>query len=118
MVGNKLTAKEEEHIAIKERINQDHHAVTTVLGIEATTDDLGHHHLSDIKARSMEEPEDPGPPPKHTTTKMTKKRWGRHALPTGFTPCQYPRVSSYLMINKSTMDLRNPNPGSQITYKQ
>jgi hypothetical protein len=65
----------------------------------------------------MEEPEDPGTPPKHMTMKMMKKRCGHHALLIGFAPRQYPRVLSYLMINKSTMDLRNPNHGSQITYK-
>jgi hypothetical protein len=89
-----------------------------VLGTEVATDDLEHHHQGDTKARSMEEPEDPGPPPKHTTMKTTKKRWGRRALLTGFALRQYPRVSNYLMINKNMMDLRNPNHGSRITYKQ
>jgi hypothetical protein len=38
MVGNKLSAKEP--------INQDHHAITTVLGIEAAVDDPEHKSLA------------------------------------------------------------------------
>jgi hypothetical protein len=66
----------------------------------------------------MEEPEDPGLPPKHTTTKTMKRRWGHHALLIGFAPRQYPRVSNYPMISKNTMDLRSHSHGSQIIYKK
>jgi hypothetical protein len=118
MVGNKLSAKEEEHTAIKERINQGHHAVTTVLGTEVVAGDLEHHHQGNTKTRSMEEPEDPGLPPKHMTTKTMKRRWGHRALLIGFAPCQYLRVSNYLMINKNMMDLRSHSHGSRIIYKQ
>jgi hypothetical protein len=65
----------------------------------------------------MEEPEDPGLQAKHTTTKMTKRRWGHRALPTGFTPCQYPKVSNYPMISKNMMDPRSHSHGSQIICK-
>jgi hypothetical protein len=106
------------HIATKERINQGHHAVTTVLGKEVATDDPKHHHQGDTKVRSMEEPEDLGPPPKHMTMKTTKKRWGHRALLTGFAPRQYPRVLNYPMISKNMMDLRSPSHGSWITYRQ
>jgi hypothetical protein len=61
------------HITIKVHTNLDHHAVTAVLHVGAATDDLGHHRQDIIKVQSMEEPEDPGPPQRRTTTKTTKK---------------------------------------------
>jgi hypothetical protein len=106
------------HIAIKERINPDHHAVTAVLGAGVVADDLDHHRQDTTKAQSMEEPEGPGLPPRHTTTKTTKKRWERRALLIEFAPHQYPRVSNYPMTNKSTMDPRSRNRGSQIICRQ
>jgi hypothetical protein len=118
MVGNKLSAKEGGHTAIKEHINQGHHAVTTVLGTEVVADDLEHHHQGDTKSQSMEEPEGPGLSPKHMTTKTMKRRWGHRALLIGFTPRQYPRVSNYPMISKNTMDLRSHSHGSRTIYKQ
>jgi hypothetical protein len=118
MVGNKLIAKEEEAHRNKgthKSRSPRHHGSPQH---RSATDDLGHHRQSDTEARIMEEPEDPGPPPKHMTTRTTKKRWGPRALLTGFALRHYPRVSNYHMINKNTMDLRNPNHGSRITYKQ
>jgi hypothetical protein len=50
--------------------------------------------------------------------KMTKRRWEHRTLPIGFALHQYPRGSNYLMINKSTMDHRNHNHGSQTICKQ
>jgi hypothetical protein len=117
MVGNKLSAKEEEAYRNK-GTHKPRSAVKTVLGTEAVVDDLEHHHQDDIKVRSMEEPKDPELPPKHMTTKTTKRIWGHRALLIGFAPRQYPRVSSYPMINKNTMDLRSHNHGSRIIYKQ
>jgi hypothetical protein len=101
-----------------EHINQDHHAVTIVLGTKVVADDLEHHHQGDTKAQSMEEPEDLGLPPKHMTTKTMKRRWGHRALLIGFAPRQYPRVSNYPTISKNMMDLRSHSHGSQIIYKQ
>jgi hypothetical protein len=86
MVGNKLLAKQEEAYRKKGTQNQDHHAITAVLGIEVAVDDLERHHQGDIKVQSIKEPKDPGLPAKHMTTKMTKRRWGRHALLIGFAP--------------------------------
>jgi hypothetical protein len=102
------------HIITKERINLDHHAITAVLGAGVVADDLGHHHEDTTKAQSMEEPEGPELPPRHTTTKTTKKRWGHRALLIEFAPHQYPRVSNYPMTSKSMMDHRSRNRGSQI----
>jgi hypothetical protein len=84
-----------KHIPIKERINPDHHAVTAVHGVGVVADDLGHHCQDSTKAQSMEEPEGPGLPPRHTTMKTTKKRWERRALLIEFAPHQYPRVLNY-----------------------
>jgi hypothetical protein len=66
----------------------------------------------------MEEPEDPGLPLRHMTTKMMKKRWEHRSLLKEFAPHQYPKVSNYLMISKNTMDPRSHNHGSQIIYRQ
>jgi hypothetical protein len=106
------------HIATNEPINLDHHAVTIVLGTEAAVDDLEHHHQNDTEARSMEETEDPGLQAKPTITKMTKKKWGHHALLTEFAPRQYPRVLNYPMISKNMMDPRSHSHGSRIICKQ
>jgi hypothetical protein len=72
------------HIAPKECISQDHHAVTIVLDTGAVVNDLEHHHQGDIKAQSTKEPQGPDLQTRSTTTKTTKKRWGHHALPTGY----------------------------------
>jgi hypothetical protein len=77
-----------------------HHAITTVLGIEAEVDDLERHHQGDTTVQSIKEPEDPELPTKHMTTKTMKRRWGHHALPIGFASRQYPKVSNYPMISK------------------
>jgi hypothetical protein len=74
------------HIAIKDCINLDHHAITAVLSAGVVADDLGHHHQDTTKAQSMEEPEGPGVPPRHTTTKTMKKKWECHALLIEFAP--------------------------------
>jgi hypothetical protein len=105
--------KERKHTTIRKRTSKDRLAVTTVLGTEAAINGLDRHHQN-----NTEEPEDPDLQMKNATMKMTKKRWGHHALPAGFAPLQSPRDSSYLMINKSTTDRWNHNHGSQIIYKQ
>jgi hypothetical protein len=106
------------HIAIKEPINQDHHAITIVLSIEVEVDDLGCHRQDDTTVQRTKEPDDPELPTEHTTTKTMKRRWGRHALPVGLASRQYPKVSNYLMINKSTTDPRSHSHGFQTTYKE
>jgi hypothetical protein len=62
------------HTAVKVHTSLDHHAVTTVLGTGVVADDLGQYLQNTTKAEGMEEPEGPGPPPGHMTTKTTKKR--------------------------------------------
>jgi hypothetical protein len=90
LVGNKLTAKEEEAHRNKGMHKPRSPRRHTSIGV--VVDDLEHHHQGDTKARSMEEPEGLGLPPKHMTMKTTKKRWGivlysqgsRHASTQGF----------------------------------
>jgi hypothetical protein len=106
------------HIAIKGCINPDHHTIIAVLGAGVVADDLGHRRQDITKAQSMEEPEDPGLPPRHTTTKTTKKRWEHRALLIEFAPHQYPRVSNYPTISKSMMDPRSRNHGYRIICRQ
>jgi hypothetical protein len=118
MVGNKLTAKDEEAYRNKgTHTSLDHHAVTTVLGIGVVADDLGQYRQSTTKAQGMEEPEDPGLPPGHMTTTTTRKRWAHRALLAEFALHQYPKVSKYPMISKNMTDPRNHHHGSQIIYR-
>jgi hypothetical protein len=53
------TQKRRRRIATKEPINQDHHANTTVLGIEVVVDDLGRHHQDNTTVQRPKEPDDP-----------------------------------------------------------
>jgi hypothetical protein len=103
---------------MKVHTNPDIHAVTIVLGAEAGVYDLGHHHQNTTTAQGTREPEDPGLPGNHTTTKMTKKRWENHALLAEFATLPYPKDSNYLMISKNMTDLRSYSHGSQTIYKQ
>jgi hypothetical protein len=118
MVGNKLSAKEEEAHrnkgTHKPRMPHCHNSPRHRSDSRRST----HHHQGDTKVQSMEEPEGPELPPKHMTMKTMKRRWGHHALLIGFAPRQYPRVSNYPMISKNTMDLRSHSHGSWIIYKQ
>jgi hypothetical protein len=65
---------------MKVHTNLGHHVVTTVVGIGAGVDDLGHCHQNATTAQGTEEPEDPSLPGKRTTTKTMKNRWEHHAL--------------------------------------
>jgi hypothetical protein len=103
---------------MKALINLDHHAVTTVLGIEAGVDDLGHHHQNTTTVRGMKEPKDPSHPRKHTTMKTTKKRWERHASLVEFAAPPYLKDSNYPMISRNMMRPMSYSHGSQTTYKQ
>jgi hypothetical protein len=85
--GTSYQQKEKKHITIRKHTKQGHLAVTTVLGVEAASNDLDRHHQN-----STVEPEDRDPQMKNATMKTTKKRWERHALPTGFAPLQFLKV--------------------------
>jgi hypothetical protein len=52
------------------------------------------------------------------TMKTKKKKWGRYALPTGFTERRYPKVLSYHTTSKNMMGRRNPNYGYQIIFSK
>jgi hypothetical protein len=112
MVGNKLSAKEEEAYrnkgTHKPRSPRRHNSPRHRSGSRR----------SRTSVQRTKEPDDPELPIEHMTMKTMKRRWGRHALPIGFASRQYPKVSNYPMTNKSTMDLRSHSHGFQITYKQ
>jgi hypothetical protein len=72
---------ERKRITTRKCIKQGHLAITTVLGAEAASNDLDHHHQN-----STVEPKDHDPQMKNATMKKTKKRWGHRALPGGFAP--------------------------------
>jgi hypothetical protein len=117
MVGNKLSAKEEEAYhnkgTHKPRSPRRHNSPRHRSGSRRSrTPSLGRHkslkHGGTRRSRS---------PNKKYDYEDDKKRWGHHALPTRFTPRQYPKVSNYLMISKNMMDPRNHNHGSRIIYK-
>jgi hypothetical protein len=110
--------KRRRRIATKEPINQDHLAVTTVLGIKVKVNDLGRHHQDDTTVQRTRKPDDPELLIERMTTKTMKRRWGRHALPVGFASRQYPKVSNYRMTSKSMTDLKSHSHGFQTTYKQ
>jgi hypothetical protein len=118
MVGNKLTAKEEEAHRNKEnhkpRSPRHHNSPRHRSGSRRSRSPSPRRH----KSPKHEEPKGPGLPPKRMTMKTMKKRWGRRALLIEFAPHQYPRVSNYPMTSKSMMDLRSHSHGSQITYRQ
>jgi hypothetical protein len=106
------------HNATKVHTSLDHNAITTVLGTRVVADDLRQHRQNTTKAQGMEEPEGPGPPLGHMTTKTMKKRLEHRALLAEFAPHQYPKVSNYPMISKNTMDPRSHHHGSQIICKE
>jgi hypothetical protein len=103
---------------MKVPINPDHHTVTTVLGTEAGVNDLGHHHQSTTIGYGTKEPEDPSLQNRHTTTKMTKRRWECHALLAEFAEPPYLKDSNYPMTSRNMTSPRSHNHGSQTTYKQ
>jgi hypothetical protein len=106
------------YTTIKVHTSLDHHTITTVLGTGVVANDLGQYLQNTTKAQGMEKPEGLGLPPGYMTTKTMKKRWAHHALLAKFMPHQYPKVSNYPMISKSTMDPRSHHHGSRIIYRQ
>jgi hypothetical protein len=101
------------------RMPKNHNVVTIVLCTEAEADDLGlHHHDTTIAQDTKEEVDDPDLHDIQTIAKMTKSRWGHHALLTKFAKRQYPKDSNYPMISRSTMGRKNHSHGCQIIYKQ
>jgi hypothetical protein len=85
LVGNKLTAKEEEAYCKgthKPRSPHHHNSPRH----KSSSQHLGRHHQNIIKAQGMEEPKDLGLLLKHTTMKMMKKRWEHRALLAEFAP--------------------------------
>jgi hypothetical protein len=70
---------------MRELTNQDHHTVTTLLGIKAEVDNLDLHRQDITAAHDTKEAEGLDLQSMHTNAKMTKRRWQCHALLTEFT---------------------------------
>jgi hypothetical protein len=118
MVGNKLSAKEEEAYR-----NKGTHKPRSP-----------HRHNNPRHRSGSRRSRTPSPgrhkSPKHRGTQRSRtpnkaydyeddeKEMGRHALLIGFVPRLYQRVSNYPMISKNMMDLRSHSHGSRIIYKQ
>jgi hypothetical protein len=117
MVGNKLSAKQEEAYRNKGTHKSRSHATTTVLGIKVEVNDLGRRRQDDTTVQRTREPDDPELLIERMSMKTIKREWGRHALPVGFASRQYPKVSNYRMTSKNTTDLRSHSHGFQTTYK-
>jgi hypothetical protein len=65
---------------MRELTNQDHHTVTTVLGIKAEVDNLNLHHQDITAVHDTKEAEGLDLQSMHTNAKTTKRRWQFHAL--------------------------------------
>jgi hypothetical protein len=72
-----------KHITTRKHTNQDHLAVTIVLGTKAVVDDLDRHHQGAMGAQNMEEPEDLNLQTENTAMKMMKRRWNIVLYPQG-----------------------------------
>jgi hypothetical protein len=119
MVGNKLSAKEEEAHrnkgTHKPRSQGRHNSPRHRSGSRRSRTPSQKRHKSPKHGGTRRSRT---PTKRNMTTKTMKSRWGHRALLIGFALRQYPRVSNYPMISKSTMDLRSHCHGSRIIYKQ
>jgi hypothetical protein len=118
MVGNKLSAKEEEAHrnkgTHKSRSPRRHNSPRHKSGSRRSrTPSPGRYNSPKNKgARRYNSPIE------RMTTKTMKRGWWRYALPVGFASRQYPNVSNYHMTSKNTTDPRSHSHGFQTTYKQ
>jgi hypothetical protein len=117
MVGNKLTAKEEEA-----HRNKGTHKPRSPRCHNSPRHRSGSRRSRTPLPRRYKSPKHGGTRRSRTPTKAydcdDEKEMGHRALLTGCAPRQYPRVSNYPMITKSMTDLRSHSHGSQITYRQ
>jgi hypothetical protein len=109
MVGNKLSAKEEEAYRNK--------------GTHKPRSPRCHNSPRHRSGTRYNSPKNKGTQRSRTPIKThdyedDEKEMGRHALLVGFASRQYPKVSNYLMTNKNMTDLRSHSHGFQTTYKQ
>jgi hypothetical protein len=118
MVGNKLSAKEEEAYrnkgTHKPRSPCRHNSPRQRSSSRRSRTPSPRRHKSPKHGGTQRS----GTPSKAYDYEDDEKEMGHRALLTGFTPRQYPRVSNYPMINKNMMDPRSHSHGSQIIYKQ
>jgi hypothetical protein len=118
MVGNKLSAKEEEAYR-----NKGTHKPRSPRRHSSPRHRSGSRRSRTPSPERRDNSKNKGTQRSRTPSKKRdyeddKKEMGRHALPTGFASRQYPKVSNYLMTSKSTTDLRSHNHGFQTICKQ
>jgi hypothetical protein len=116
MVGNKLTAKEEEA-----HRNKGTHKPRSPHRHNSPRHRSGSRRSRTPSPRQHKSSKHGGTRRSRTPTKAydyedDEKEMGHRALLTEFTPRQYPRVSNYPTTSKSLTDLRSQNHGSRITY--
>jgi hypothetical protein len=93
-------------------IGKCHHAITTVLGVEAEIDGLDLHRHDTIVARNTgEEADGQNLQDIRRIMKTTKSSCGRRALLAELAEHQDPKDSNYPMISRSMMDRKNPSRG-------
>jgi hypothetical protein len=117
MVGNKLSAKEEEAYrnkgTHKPRSPRRHNSPRHRSGSRRSRTPSPRRHRSPKYGGTRRSRS----PNKTYDYEDDEKEMGHHALPTGFAPRQYPKVSNCPMTNKNTTDPRSHNHGSQIICK-
>jgi hypothetical protein len=118
MVGNKLSVKEEETYR-----NKGNHKPRSPRRHNSPQHRSGSRRSRTPSSRRHKSPKYEGTQRSRSPNKMynyedDEKVMGHHALPTGFAPHQYPKVSNYLMISKNMIDPRSHSHGSRIICKQ
>jgi hypothetical protein len=118
MVGNKLSAKEEEAYR-----NKGTHKSRSPCHHNSPRHRSGSRRSRTPSPRPHRSPKHGGTQRSRTKSKAydykdEEKEMGHCALLTGFAPRQYTRVSNYPMISKNTMDPRSHSHGSWIIYRQ
>jgi hypothetical protein len=118
MVGNKLTAKDEEA----------YHSKGTHKRRSPRCHNSPRHRSSSRQSRLVspkyhKSPRHGGTRRSRTPTRAydyedDEKRWAHRALLAEFAPHRYPKVLNYPMISKNMTDPRSHHHGSQIIYRQ
>jgi hypothetical protein len=117
LVGNKLTAKDEEAYR-----NKGTHKPRSPRRHNSPRHRSSSRRSRSSSPRYYKSPRHGGTrrshtPTRHMITKTTKKRWEHRALLAEFAPRPYPKDSNYPMISRNMMDLRSRSHGSQTTYR-
>jgi hypothetical protein len=118
LVGNKLTAKDEEAY-----LNKGTHKPRSPCRHNGPRHRSSSRRYRSSSPKYYKSPRHGGTRRSRTPTKAydyedDEKRWEHRALLAEFAPHQYRKVSNYPMISKNMMDPRSHNYGSQIICRQ